>query len=326
LEFFLINLLNGLSYGFLLFMLSAGLTIIFSLLGVLNFAHASFYMLGAYLGYSFSHIFGFWWGLMLAPLLTGLLGIMIERFALRRLHRQGQLAELLFSFGLAAVMLETVQLIWGKLALPYQIPLALQGNLFNVYSSPFSIYRGFIALLALLILGLLYVLFSRTRTGLIIQASLTQPKMVEALGHNVPKIFMWVFGLGCGLAGLAGAVGGNLMVTEPSMAAHVGSIIFVVIVLGGMGSLKGAFWGSMLIAIMQTFAVTVDLSLQEMLAYFGVLMPISDEAGLMTIRISQLAPVLPFLLLIMMLVWRPNGLFGERANAPLNAGARSKHA
>lgn len=325
-EFFLINLLNGLSYGFLLFMLCAGLTIIFSLLGVLNFAHASFYMLGAYLGYSFSHIFGFWWVLMLAPTLTGLLGMLIERFALRRLHSQGQLAELLFSFGLSAIMLEAVQLIWGKLALPYQIPLALQGNLFNVYSTPFSIYRGFIALLALSILGVLYVLFSRTRTGLIIQASLTQPKMVEALGHNVPKIFMWVFGLGCGLAGLAGAAGGNLMVTEPGMAAQVGSIIFVVIVLGGMGSLKGAFWGSMLIAIMQTFAVTVDLSLQELLAYLGFSRPIPDEAGLMTIRISQLAPVLPFLLLILMLVWRPSGLFGERANAQLNTGARSKHA
>ncbi len=313
LEFFLINLLNGLSYGFLLFMLTAGLSLIFSLLGVLNFAHASFYMLGAYLGYTFTGLWGFWWGLFFAPVITGLFGALLERFALRRLHARGQLAELLFTFGLAYVMLEMVQLIWGKLALPYQIPQELQGSLFLIYSSPFSIYRGFIALLALLVLGLLYLLIRRTNIGLVIQAAWTAPTMVEALGHNVPRIFMWVFGFGCGLAGLAGAVGGNLLVTEPSMAAHVGSIIFVVIVLGGIGSLQGAFWASMLIAISQTFAITSELSLQDLLALFIPIQYQASNQSVLSIPISHMAPMLPFVILLLMLVVRPRGLFGQQS-------------
>ncbi|MBC3875429.1 branched-chain amino acid ABC transporter permease [Undibacterium flavidum] len=318
-EFFLINLLNGLSYGLLLFMLSAGLTLIFSMLGVLNFAHASFYMLGAYLGYSFSGLWGYWYGLLIAPIITACLGMLVERFALRRLHVQGQLAELLFTFGLAYVMLEIVQLIWGKLAIPYRIPDALQGTLFTVYSSPFTIYRGFVAVLALAMLGLMYLVLGRTRIGLVIQAALTQPRMVEALGHNVPRIFMWIFGLGCGLAGLAGAVGGNLLVTEPGMAANVGSIIFVVIVLGGIGSLSGSFLASMLIALLQTFAVTSDLSLLDVFKPFLSAPLAADNvgtfglSGLLNLRLSQMAPVLPFIILLLMLIWRPHGLFGTKS-------------
>lgn len=314
-EFFLINLLNGLSYGLLLFMLSAGLTLIFSMLGVLNFAHASFYMLGAYLGYTLSGLWGYWAGLAIAPLITGALGMLVERFALRRLHTQGQLAELLFTFGLAYVMLEIVQLIWGKLAVPYRIPDVLQGTLFTVYSSPFTLYRGFIAVLALAILGMIYLVFSRTRTGLVIQAALTQPKMVEALGHNVPRVFMWVFGLGCGLAGLAGVVGGNLFVTEPGMAASVGSIVFVVIVVGRMGSLSGAFLASMLIALLQTFAVASDLSMLDVFNSILSTPMVTNEStlcGLLSVRISQVAPVLPFVILLLMLMWRPHGLFGSK--------------
>lgn len=314
-EFFLINLLNGLSYGLLLFMLSAGLTLIFSMLGVLNFAHASFYMLGAYLGYSFGGLWDYWYGLLIAPIITACLGMLVERFALRRLHIQGQLAELLFTFGLAYVILEIVQLIWGKLAVPYRIPDVLQGTLFTVYSSPFTLYRGFIAVLALAILGMLYLVFSRTRTGLVMQAALTQPKMVEALGHNVPRIFMWVFGLGCGLAGLAGVVGGNLLVTEPGMAASVGSIVFVVIVVGGMGSFSGAFLASMLIALLQTFAVTSDLSILDLFNSILNTPMVANESGLfglLSLRISQVAPVLPFVILLLMLIWRPHGLFGSK--------------
>lgn len=301
-------------------MLSAGLTLIFSMLGVLNFAHASFYMFGAYLGYTLSGLWGYWLGLVIAPLITGALGMLVERFALRRLHAQGQLAELLFTFGLAYVMLEIVQLIWGKLAVPYRIPEVLQGTLFSVYSSPFTIYRGFIAMLALAILGMIYLVFSRSRIGLVIQAALTQPKMVEALGHNVPRIFMWVFGLGCGLAGLAGVVGGNLLVTEPGMAASVGSIVFVVIVVGGMGSLSGSFLASMLIALLQTFAVTSDLSVLDFVNFLVGTDIVANESGLLGLlslllglRISQMAPVLPFVILLLMLIWRPHGLFGAKS-------------
>jgi len=310
-EFFLVNLLNGLSYGLLLFMLSTGLTLIFSMMGVLNFAHASFYMLGAYLGYTFSGLWGFWWGLLLAPVITGLLGVFVERFALRRLHAQGQLAELLFTFGLSYLILELVQLIWGRLTVPYAIPESLQGALIPIYSSTFSLYRAFMALVALVMLAIIYLLMTRTRIGLVIQAALTQPTMVEALGHNVPRIFMCVFGTGCALAGLAGAVGGNAFVTEPGMAASVGSIIFVVIVLGGMGSLVGAFWASLLIACMQTFAITLDASLLSLIHRFGGDVQHDHFAyGVLSLNVSQIAPILPFLMLILMLLWRPQGLLG----------------
>ncbi len=294
-------------------MLSAGLTLIFSMMGVLNFAHASFYMLGAYLGYSFSNLWGFWWGLLLAPIITGLLGLVVERFALRRLHAQGQLAELLFTFGLSYLMVELVQLIWGRLTLPYAIPPYLQGALFTIYTSTFSIYRAFMALVALSMLGLIYLLMTRTRLGLVIQAALTQPAMVEALGHNVPRIFMWVFGTGCALAGLAGAVGGNAFVTEPGMAASVGSIIFVVVVLGGLGSLSGALWASLLIACVQTFAIALDVSLLSLMHQIGVNIHADHFAyAVLSLNISQVAPILPFLMLILMLLWRPQGLMGRQ--------------
>ena len=292
-------------------MLSAGLTLIFSMMGVLNFAHASFYMLGAYLGYSFSGLWGFWWGLLLAPVITGLLGVVVERFALRRLHAQGQLAELLFTFGLSYLIVELVQLIWGRLTVPYAIPASLQGALFIIYSSTFSVYRAFMALVALVMLAIIYLLMTRTRIGLVIQAALTQATMVEALGHNVPRIFMWVFGTGCALAGLAGAVGGNAFVTEPGMAASVGSVIFVVVVVGGMGSLVGAFWASLLIACVQTFAVTLDISLLNLIHRFGGEIQTDHFAyTLLSLSISQIAPILPFLMLILMLLWRPQGLMG----------------
>ena len=225
-EFTLISLLNGLSYGLLLFMLSSGLTLIFSMMGVLNFAHASFYMLGAYFGYAISQTLGFWPALLIAPLAVGFLGAGVERYGLRTVHKYGHVSELLFTFGLSYVIVELVQLIWGRAAVPYRIPAELDGPLFVLYRTAFPMYRGFMMLVALLMLAAIYLLLKRTRIGLVIQAALTHPDAVEALGHNVPRVFMLVFGGGCALAALAGVIGGNAFVTEPAMAATVGSIIF----------------------------------------------------------------------------------------------------
>ena len=268
-EFTLISLLNGLSYGLLLFMLSSGLTLIFSMMGVLNFAHASFYMVGAYLGYAISSTLGFWPALVIAPLVVGLIGAMIERYGLRTVHKYGHIPELLFTFGLSYVIVELIQVLWGRAAVPYKIPAVLDGPLFTLYTTAFPMYRGFMMLVALVMLAAIYLLLTRSRIGLVIQASLTHPDAVEALGHNVPRVFMLVFGGGCALAGLAGVIGGNAFVTEPAMAATVGSIIFVVVVVGGMGSLAGALLASILIGLLQTFAVALDWSLQSMLSHFG---------------------------------------------------------
>ncbi len=310
-EFFLISLLNGVSYGLLLFMLSSGLTLIFSMMGVLNFAHASFYMLGAYFAYALSQFAGFWVALLLAPLAIGALGMLVERYGLRRVHRHGKIPELLFTFGLAYVIVELVQLTWGRMAVPYAIPDALQGSLFTLYTTTFPVYRAFMMLVAVVMLLSLWLLLTRTRIGLVIQAALTHPQAVEALGHDVPRVFMWVFGGGCALAGLAGVIGGNAFVTEPGMAHALGSIIFVVVVVGGMGSLAGALAASLLIGVLQTFAVSLDVSLADLLHAFGA------SAGgaahpLLTTTISQVAPVLPYLLLVGMLILRPRGLLGRR--------------
>ncbi|KQU81576.1 MULTISPECIES: branched-chain amino acid ABC transporter permease [unclassified Rhizobacter] len=312
-EFFTTSLLNGISYGLLLFMLSSGLTLIFSMMGVLNFAHASFYMLGAYFAYTTTLFVGFWPSLVVAPLLTGVVGALFERFCLRRVHRFGHVAELLITFGLSFVILELVQLTWGRSAVDYRVPAILDGPLFTLYGTQFPMYRAFMMAVALLMLVSVWLLLSRTRIGLVIQGALTHPEMVESLGHNVPLVFMGVFGGGAALAGLAGVIGGNAYVTEPTMAGAVGPIIFVVVVVGGMGSLAGAFVASLLIGLIQTFAVALDQSALGALQWAGVaITPESFGYPLLKLKISQVAPILPYLLLVLMLIFRPKGLMGTR--------------
>ena len=312
-EFFAISLLNGVSYGLLLFMLSSGLTLIFSMMGVLNFAHASFYMLGAYLAYTVTSVVGFWPALVLAPLLVGLLGAGFEKYALRRVHHFGHVPELLITFGLSYIILELVQLIWGRSSVDYRVPAELSGPLFTLYGTQFPIYRGFMMLVAVLMLLAVGLLLTRTRIGLVIQAALTHPDTVETLGHNVPRVFSLVFGGGAALAGLAGVIGGNAFVTEPGMAATVGSIIFVVVVVGGMGSLTGAFLASLLIGVLQTFAVAIDVSLMSTLNQLGMsITQATPGYSLWKLKVSQVAPILPYLLLVLMLIFRPRGLLGTR--------------
>jgi len=292
-EFFLVQALNGISYGLLLFMLSSGLTLVFSLMGVLNFAHASFYMLGAYFAFQVSTRIGFWPALVIAPILVGAIGMLVERFGLRKVHRFGHVAELLFTFGLAYLIDEAVHLIWGRSAVDYRVPPDLDGPLFEIFTTQYPIYRGFMMLVSVAMLVSIWLALTRTRIGLVIQAALTHPQTVEALGHNVPRVFMLVFGGGAALAGLAGVIGGNAFVTEPGMAASVGPIIFVVVVVGGMGSLAGAFIASLLIGCLQTFSVALDWPI------FGL-------------KLSQVAPVLPYLLMVLLLIFRPKGLMGTR--------------
>src|SRR6478752_314825 len=312
-EFFVISLLNGVSYGLLLFMLSSGLTLIFSMMGVLNFAHTSFYMLGAYFAYSISGLIGFWPALVVAPLLVFVLGAAFERYSLRRVHKFGHVPELLVTFGLSYLILEVVQLIWGRSVVPYGLPPALEGPLFTIYGTQFPKSRSFIMLIAVLMLVSVWLLLTRTRIGLVIQAALKHPEMVEALGHNVPRVFMLVFGGGAALAALAGVVGGNTYVTEPGMAASVGSIIFVVVVVGGLGSLAGAFLASLLIGVVQTFAVAMDQSFAGGLQMLGF--TVTDQTfgyELLKLTISQVAPILPYLFLVLILIFRPKGLLGTR--------------
>ena len=307
------SVLNGLVYGMLLFMLASGLTLIFGMMGVLNFAHAGFYMLGAYFAFTLGLSIGFWPALVLAPLLVGVAGALVERYGLRRVHRFGHVAELIFTFGVALLIEEAVALVWGRPARGYQIPAVLDFPLFRVFGASFPAYKAFMLLVAVAIFVFIFLILTRTRAGLIIQASLTHPGMVAMLGHNVPRVFMVVFGIGSALAGLAGVIAGPVLGTFPGMAQVLGSIVFVVVVIGGLGSLTGAFVASLLIGIVQTFAVALDVSVGQVLMAVGV--PAGASAALHDIwkvTVAQVAPIMPFLLLIVVLMVRPTGLFGTR--------------
>ncbi len=314
-EFLVTQILNSLGYGLLLFLLAAGLTLIFSMMGVLNFAHASFYMLGAYAAFQISEWIGFWPAFVIAPLIVGLLGAAVERWGLRRVHRWGHVPELLFTFGLSYLVFELVQLVWGRSPVAYRVPAELDGPAawLQALGITFPAYRLFAMAVAVAVLAALWGLLKRTRVGLVIQAALSHPHMVEALGHDLPRVLMWVFGGGCALAALAGVIGGNLFVTEPAMAGTVGAILFVVIVVGGLGSLGGALLASLLLGFIETFGKSSDASLASLLAALGS--PIGPESpgrAVLEVTLAQATPVLPYLLMVLVLVWRPQGLLGRR--------------
>jgi branched-chain amino acid transport system permease protein len=261
---------------------------------------------------------------------------------LRKVHKFGHVPELLVTFGLSYIVYELVQLIWGRTAVEFVPPDLLKGAAFTLVNhsvngmqmiwgaapaemcqtadaairlicTPFPATRGFMMIVALLMLVSLWLLLTKTRIGLVIQAALTHPEAVESLGHNVPRVFMLVFGAGTGLAGLAGFIGGSTFVTEPAMGTTVGSVIFVVVVVGGMGSLSGAFLASVLIGVIQTFAIAFDYSFVSVAQNMGL--ALSDAArnnSVLKLTVSQVAPILPYLFLVLILIFRPKGLLGTR--------------
>ena len=313
LELVIFSTLNGVVYGLLLFMLSSGLTLIFSMMGVLNFAHASMFMLGAYFSYQVGKLVGFWPALVLAPLLVGLIGAGVERYGLRHVHRHGHVPELLFTFGLAYLIEEIVVMGWGRNPIENRVPATLDFPLFTLFTTSYPAYKAFMMAVSIGMFVALYLVLKRTRIGLIIQAALTHPSTVAMLGHNVPQVFMRVFAAGTALAALAGVIGRFALLTTPNMAAALGPIVFVVVVIGGLGSLGGALIASLAIGIMQTFAVALDVSLLDLLRHAGV--TIGRESALFelaSIKIAQAAPMIPYVLLVLMLIVRPKGLLGTR--------------
>ena len=306
-------LLNGLVYGLLLFMLSSGLTLIFGMMGVLNLAQASFYMLGAFLAYTISVRIGFWPALVIAPLLVGVLGAVVERYGLRTVHKHGHVAELLFTFGLAYIIGEVVPLIWGRIPVPYKVPPELDFPLFHIAGNAYPAYRLFMMGVAIAMFLALFAALARTRLGLVVRAALTHPDMVGMLGHDVPRVFTLVFGAGCALAGLAGVIAGNAFTTEPGMARALGAIVFAVVVMGGMGSLWGALLASLLIGMVQTASISLDLPLGAALGRIGIPVNTAVLTDLWQVSIARVAPVVPYALLILVLAVRPRGLLGTRS-------------
>jgi branched-chain amino acid transport system permease protein len=281
-----VSLLNGIIYGLLLFMVSAGLTLIFGMMGVLNFAHASFYMLGAYFAYALQDTLGFRGALLASPLLVGLVGAVVERFFLRRVHHHGHAHELLLTFGLSFIIAEGIKLFFGNFPVNYRIPKSLDFSAFTVGSATYPAYRLLIGGVAVAMFIAIYLLLTRTRVGIVVRSAIYKPRMAEALGHNVPLVFMGVFGVGAALAGLAGAVAGAFYTTNPNMALELGVMVFVVVVVGGLGSLEGAMLASLLIGVTTSLAVAV---------------------------VASLAATIPFALMLLVLLVRPGGLMGEKA-------------
>ncbi len=312
-DYLVISLLNGLIYGLLLFMVSAGLTLIFGMMGVLNFAHASFYMLGAYFAYTLQDSVGFWTAIVLSALLVGVVGVVVERFFLRRVHRHGHAHELLVTFGLSFIIAELIKLFFGNFPVDYRVPASLDFAAFDISGSQYPAYRLLMGGVALAMFVVIYALLTRTRIGIVVRSAIYKPGMAEALGHNVPMVFMGVFGVGAALAGLAGAVAGAFYTTNPNMALELGVMVFVVVVVGGLGSLGGAMLASLLIGVITSLAVGVDLTMADLLSVVGAGAWAQGVGGLLTLKVSSLSATIPFALMLLILLVRPSGLMGEKA-------------
>ena len=283
-ESFVINLLNGLSWGMLLFLISLGLTTVFGVLGVLNFAHGSFFMLGAYLCMQIMHIMpSFWWGVLLGPLGVALLGIAIERFLLRRVYGRDISFQLLLTFAILLVLDDAVRIIWGP---GYHVvePPALLAGVFPLFSRTYPVYRLFLVIAGPAVGLALWLFFQFSRWGRIIRAAAMDREMAEGVGIRVPLLFTAVFALGTWLAAFGGALAAPHQSLAPSMGERIIIESFIVVVCGGMGSFPGAFVGALVLGLFESFG-TVFLGSAQM--------------------------AVPYFLLAAVLLIRPYGLFGR---------------
>ena len=280
----LAQVFTGLVLGMIFVLLAIGLSLIFGLLTVVNFAHGSLYMLGAYFGvFVYGVTKNFWLSLIVAPLMVGTVGLLIERFLIRRLYGRSPDDPLLLTFGLSLIIVEGVRIIWGKIGLTIDPPKAL-GAAVNLGFMNFPAYRLFVIAVTVAVLVAIWLFLERTNVGLIIRAGSRDPLMVRALGIDLSRIWLLVFGIGTGLAGLAGILAGPMRGVYAEMGVTMVIESFVVIVVGGMGSLVGA-------------------------VVAGLLM--GQVVGLTTYFAPALAEIMVFIAMAVVLLVRPSGLFGE---------------
>lgn len=281
LGFWTLQALNALQLSMLLFLLSIGLTVIFGLMHFVNLAHGSLYALGAYFAASLAAAGGFWMAFLLAPLAVAGVGTLLYAGLIQRMRKSGPMAQVLVTFGLIFVLLDLIRILWGDLPLAIEVPALLEGRL-AFLGVEYPTYRVFIIALGLAILAVLAFVLGRTQIGAMIRAGVDNDAMAACLGINVERLFFIVFCVGCALAGLAGAVAAPLLSVTPDMGLQILIPTLIVIVIGGLGSLKGAVAGSLIFGSVQTFG-----------AVFA----------------PQLASVLIYALLAAVLVIRPAGLF-----------------
>ncbi len=288
LPLFVVQCMNSLQLGVMLFLMSAGLTLVFGIMNLINLAHGSLYMLGAYLAATFQQMTGsFLLGVALALPVVTAVGILLEVALIRRLYRRDHLDQVLVTFALILFFNELVRLVWGPQAYFMDLPASLSGTVTLLPGAPYPAYRLAIVAAGLAVAAGLYLLITRTRTGMLIRAGATHREMVAALGVNVRRLFALLFGLGAALAGFAGMMAGPILSVEVGMGESVLIVAFVVIVIGGIGSVRGAFVAALLIGFVDTFG--------------RMLLP------------PALASMVIYLFMAAVLFWRPQGLFPVRA-------------
>ena len=291
---FLIQLLNAAQYGLLLFLLAAGLTLVFGIMGIINLAHGSFYMVGAYLAWSASMQLGsLWLAIPAGIVLSVLLGIALEWLLIRRLYRLGHLQQVLLTYGLILIVEEVRSILWGDDVHGVPVPTILAGSIPLTDTLSYPIYRLWLSAVCLVLAVLLYVLIQRTRLGMTIRAGATNREMVQSLGIDIDLLYRFVFALGVALAAFAGMMAAPVSSVFPGMGNQVLILCFVVVVIGGIGSVKGALVGSLLIGMVDTFGKVIELKIGSV-----QLLP-------------QLAGMSVYLLMAAVLLWRPAGLFGK---------------
>ena len=283
-EIALIQAVNGLQFGVMLFLMSAGLTLVFGIMNLINLAHGSLYMVGAYLAAAMLQATGsFTLAVAIAVPLVVLIGAIIEMVVLRRLYHRDHLDQVLATFALILFFNESVRIIWGPQAHFMAIPAALSGSVQIMPGVPYPIYRLAIVAAGLIVAAALYVVITRTRLGMVVRAGSCNREMVAALGVNVRLLFTLLFGIGTGMAGFAGMMAGPILSVEVGMGEPILILAFVVIVIGGIGSVRGAFIAALLVGMVDTFG--------------RVLLP------------PALASMAIYILMACVLFWRPQGLF-----------------
>jgi branched-chain amino acid transport system permease protein len=285
-ELILMQLFSGVALGAILVITALGLSIIFGMLGVVNFAHGALFMVGAYAGLWVASLTGsFWWGLLVAPILIGMFGMLIEYFLIRPLYGRSIDDPLLLTFGLSYILVEGVRIVFGSDGIPFPTPTLLTGVV-DLVVGFFPIYRIFVVGIVFFVVMLLWLGLEKTKFGLIVRAGARDPTMMKVLGVDISKVWLLVFGLGVGLASLGGVLSGPMRSVNPEMGALVLAEAFVVTVIGGLGSLVGSIIAGLLVGVVIS-----------MTALFA----------------PEMATIVMFALMAVVLLIRPQGLFGKLA-------------
>jgi len=298
------QLLNGLQFGVMLFLMAAGLTLVFGIMNLVNLAHGSLYMVGAYLAVAATQWTGSYvLGLVLGLLGTLVVGMLLEVVALRTLYERDHLDQVLATFGLILFFNELIAILWGRTALFMSLPSYLQGHIEIIPGSIYPLYRAVVIGVGLVVGAVLWYVVAKTRLGMLIRAGASNRTMVAALGINIRLLYTVVFGFGAALAGLAGLMAGPIYAVQPGMGELILIQVFVVIVIGGIGSIRGALVGALVVGIVDTLGRAF---LKPLLGHF-ISPPAAEAAG------PALASMLIYLLMALVLAVRPEGLFPARS-------------